>query len=112
MDERFIVARVGGIVGVVDVKRGQWAQFQWPPPSPPEADAVARARRAAQWLNDGSMTPTGFVWADLPAGAAVRPLEPSESTSPTSSQPGTVQRGTGPYSPAEWGAWSEDDPRL
>jgi hypothetical protein len=112
MDERFVVAHVGEIVGVVDMKRGQWAQFQWASLNLPEAEAVVRARRAAQWLNDGSMTPTGFVWVDLPAGDTVRPLETSESPRPTSSQPGTVQRGTGPYSPAEWGAWSENDDRL
>lgn len=117
MTERFVVGTLRGKAGVFDLERDQFANFQ-----PPEAAVWAcevRAGRAAQWLNDGSMTPSGFVWEKLPKGLLDEighllgsPVEVAEAADPTPTPPRAIQRGTGPYSPAEWEAFGEDDPRL
>jgi len=117
-DPRFVVAEADGKVGVYDTKRKMFAPFEWAPhdalPSGvplSREDAVIRAVRTAQWMNDGSMTPTGFVWTPR-AADAVRPLDASELPPPPVPRLGTGKGGSEPYSPARWESWGEHDDRL
>lgn len=104
-----------GAVGVFDMKTNSFSRFQW---DENDEQAAVRAKRAAQWLNDGSMTPSGFVWEKLPkdvrgiSAIAVRPPAASESRPAVSTKGGASTSGRGPYSPAEWAAWGEHDGNL
>lgn len=67
--ERFEIGGVGREVGIIDIKRKQFAPFL--------GDDGIDVRRRLEWatgrLNSGEDTPAGYVWQDIPTEKKSQP---------------------------------------